>query len=143
MPTIERIISGDHQRVEDLLPLLDPSESPDKGQTLRMAEDDRTYIFIAYENEQAVGYALAYRFPYFYTEKSHAYLYDIEVTEQHRRKGIGRLLIQAVLDALKHDGCGELWLGTATDNVEGQALFGRTGAIKTGETFFDYTYRIG
>lgn len=142
MIEVLRIQQHNTALIAGLLPLLDPNEGPDEAQILRMTEDDRTYLFIAVENENPVGYSLAYRFPYFYGEKSHAYLYDIEVPEEHRRKGVGRKLIDSALAALKSDGCGEMWLGTATGNQEGQALFGRTGAIKTNETFFDYTYII-
>jgi ribosomal protein S18 acetylase RimI-like enzyme len=60
----------------------------------------------------------------------------------HRRKGAGRLLINTLLTHLKSDGVTELWLGTATDNVGGQALFSSTGGIKSEETFYDFTYEL-
>ena len=69
-----------------------------------------------------------------------AYLYDIEVLHTHRRIGAGRLLMETLLQRLKADKVRELWLGTATENVAGKALFGRTGGIKSGETFNDYIY---
>jgi ribosomal protein S18 acetylase RimI-like enzyme len=142
MTEVIRIQQHNRQHIAGLLQLLDQEQRPDAQHIAAMTEDNRTYLFIALENGEPAGYSLAYRFPYFYSAKTHAYLYDIEVAETHRRKGIGRRLIDAVLAALHADGCGEMWLGTATDNSEAQTLFGRTGAIKTGETFFDYTYSI-
>ena len=142
MMEVIRIQQHNRELIAGLIPLLDQHEQPNAQHIAHMTEDDRTYLFIALESGTPCGYALAYRFPYFYEVKTHAYLYDIEVSETHRRKGIGRRLIDATLAALKADGCGEMWLGTATDNSEAQALFGRTGAIKTGETFFDYTYTV-
>lgn len=71
-----------------------------------------------------------------------AYLYDIEVLESQRRKGLGRNLMNKVLSHLKSIGIIELWLGTATDNIAGQALFSSTGGIKSGETFNDFTYEL-
>ncbi|MEO7292162.1 MAG: GNAT family N-acetyltransferase, partial [Ginsengibacter sp.] len=62
--------------------------------------------------------------------------------ETHRRKGAGRLLMETLLAHLKNDNVSERWLGTATDNLEGQALFSATGGIKSAETFNDFTYEL-
>ncbi len=104
--------------------------------------DDRTYLLAALQDNKVIGYALAYKFPSLYESNYLAYLYDIEVLETHRRKGAGRLLIKTLLELLKADGVSELWLGTATDNTEGQALFNSTGGIKSGETFNDFIYEL-
>lgn len=104
--------------------------------------DERTYLFAALLDDSVVGFALAYRFPSLYATEHLAYLYDIEVLPVHRRKGIGRHLVEAVCAVLRNDGVKELWLGTDVDNVEGQGLFSATGAIKSDETFNDYTYYL-
>lgn len=104
--------------------------------------DDRTYILAAQMDNQVVGYALAYRFPSLYSDDYLAYLYDIEVLPQHRRKGVGRKLVESLLAELKKDDVDELWLGTASDNYAGHALFSKTGGIKSGETFNDYIYKL-
>ncbi|MBA3662558.1 MAG: GNAT family N-acetyltransferase [Gammaproteobacteria bacterium] len=96
----------------------------------QLLADDRSYLFAALLDKEVVGYALAYRFPSLYVSDYLAYLYDIEVLATYRRKGAGRLLMKTLLTHLKSDGVSELWLGTATDNVEGQALFTSTGGIK-------------
>ena len=108
----------------------------------KLLTDDRTYILAAIANEEAVGYVLCYRFPSLYSNDYLAYLYDIEVSVNHRRKGAGRLLIKTLLTHLKADDVSELWLGTATDNTAGQAFFSSTGAVKSGETFNDFSYQI-
>lgn len=104
--------------------------------------DNRSYLFAAVSENVVVGYALAYRFPSLYASEYLAYLYDIEVSQKHRRKGIGRLLVETVLEQLRKDNVKELWLGTGIDNQEGQALFSSTGAIKSQEVFNDYTYYL-
>jgi len=108
----------------------------------KVFDDDRSYLFAAIIDRKVVGYALAFRFPSLYAEGFLAYLYDIEVLEDQRRKGVGKLLINFMLTNLKTDGVKELWLGTATDNIEGQELFRSTGAEKSGETFNDFTYNL-
>jgi ribosomal protein S18 acetylase RimI-like enzyme len=105
--------------------------------------DERTYLFAAMSaGEEVIGYALAYCFPALYRPGGLAYLYDIEVAEAHRRKGAGRLLIEAALRHLKTDGVTELWLGTDTDNEAAQALYRATGAQRSEGAFYDFTYRL-
>jgi len=106
----------------------------------KLVEDDRSYFFIAYLNNLPIGYALAYKFPSLNFNGYLSYLYDIEVLESHRKKGIGRELITNVLASLKSDGVTEVWLGTATNNIPVQTLFQSTGAEKSEEVFHDYTY---
>src|SRR5690606_6745482 len=97
--------------------------------------DDRTSLFAVLTDTEVIGYTLAYKFPSLYSSNFLAYLYDIEIVEQHRKKGAGRLLMNKLLADLKKDNVDELFLGTATDNIAGQALFSSTGGIKSEETF--------
>lgn len=108
----------------------------------KLIDDDRTYLFAVLAEGIIVGYTLAYKFPSLYAPEFLAYLYDIEVAPGHRRKGGGRLLVDALLTVLKAEGVKEVWLGTAVDNIEGHHLFSATGAIKSDETFNDYTYYL-
>lgn len=126
--------------VENLIESIQSRPTEQRMQKLLM--DNSTYLFAALLDDHVIGYALAYKFPSLYVAGYLAYLYDIEVLESFRRKGAGRLLIETVLSQLKIEGVNELWLGTATDNVEAQALFGSTGGIKSGETFNDFTYLL-
>ena len=129
-----------------LVNLIDNSDKkgglPPTSYIEKFLDDDRTYLLAAIMDGAVIGYTLAYRFPSLYAVEFLGYLYDIEVTPVHRRKGVGRLLVETLICRMKSDGVKELWLGTAVDNEEGHALFRTTGAIKSGETFNDYTYYL-
>src|SRR4051794_6355713 len=115
---------------------------PSLSHLKNLLDDDRSYLYAAICDGVVSGYTLAYRFPSLYASEYLAYLYDMEVSPEFRRQGIGRSLLESVLEQLKADGVKEVWLGTAVDNVEGQHFFHSTGAIKSGETFNDYTYYL-
>lgn len=104
--------------------------------------DERSYLFLAVDDKQILGFCLAYRFPSIYYSGNMAYLYDIDVLEEFWQQGIGTALMAHVKAALAQDDVVELWLGTATDNAGGQALFSKTGAEKSDETFNDFTYDL-
>ena len=58
-------------------------------------------------------------------------LYDIVVTPGHRRNGVGRVLLAAILDFLKSRGAPRVVLSTAEHNDEAQRLFARAGFRRT------------
>lgn len=125
--------------IEDFLT---SEESPTIEHITNALQDDRTYLYVAKADQQIVAYCLIYKFPSIYSTHNMAYLYDIEVLKEFRQKGIGKELILKIKEQLTKDNVNELWLGTATDNISGQALFSKTGAEKSNETFSDYTYEL-
>ncbi len=144
---IIKVSKSDLDIINDILinhiDISDKKESlPSLTHLQTLLDDNRSYLFAAIKENFVVGYALAYRFPSLYTSGYLTYLYDIEVSINYRRKGIGKLLIETILEHLKPDNVSELWLGTGIDNTGGQALFRSTGAIKSEEVFNDYTYYL-
>ena len=58
-------------------------------------------------------------------------VYDIVVDPGHRQQGIGRMLLDATLDALKARGAPRAILSTADKNEAAQHLFDRAGFRRT------------
>ncbi|HKC80766.1 MAG TPA: GNAT family N-acetyltransferase [Gemmatimonadaceae bacterium] len=58
-------------------------------------------------------------------------VYDIVVDPGHRQQGIGRMLLEATLDALKVRGAPRAILSTADKNEAAQRLFERAGFRRT------------
>jgi ribosomal protein S18 acetylase RimI-like enzyme len=144
---IRKVKSSDHEVIHELLANhIDVEENESRPPTFshiqNLADDKRCYLFAAIHIDKVVGYALAYRFPSLYALGDMAYLYDIDVIPEFRCRGIGRQLTENLITALKSDDVRELWVGTGVENKGGQALFSSTGAVKTAETFNDYTYYL-
>lgn len=58
-------------------------------------------------------------------------MYDIVVDPDHRQQGVGRLLVDATLEALKSKGAPRVVLSTAEKNGAAQRLFDRAGFRRT------------
>jgi len=58
-------------------------------------------------------------------------LYDIVVDPAHRKHGVGRMLLDATLEALKGRGAPRVVLSTAERNASAQCLFDRAGFRRT------------
>ena len=58
-------------------------------------------------------------------------MYDIVVDPAYRKQGVGRLLVDATLEALKARGAPRVVLSTAEQNAAAQRLFDRAGFRRT------------
>jgi ribosomal protein S18 acetylase RimI-like enzyme len=58
-------------------------------------------------------------------------MYDIVVDPDHRQQGVGRMLVDATLEALKSKGVPRVVLSTAEKNAGAQRLFDRAGFRRT------------
>ena len=58
-------------------------------------------------------------------------VYDVVVDPNHRRGGVGRMLLQAALEFLKSHGAPRVVLSTATQNQAAQRLFESAGFRRT------------
>ncbi|MFE5830291.1 GNAT family N-acetyltransferase [Streptomyces sp. NPDC056488] len=59
-------------------------------------------------------------------------LYELSVDEDHRRRGTGRALTEALLAAARERGCRGAWVGVDTDNDPALATYRSAGAADEG-----------
>lgn len=58
---------------------------------------------------------------------SMAYLHELEVSEDRRRRGLGRQLMEAFMATAASLGASKMFLNTAADNVAARNLYERLG----------------
>jgi len=104
--------------------------------------DDRRHVmFLAIENETVVGMASAVE--YFHPDKpAQLWINEVGVAVTHRRRGIGRRLVQALIAEAERRGCVYVWLGTGTDNVAGKACFGSIPGVEEPQPFLLYEWEL-
>ncbi len=105
-------------------------------------DDDACYALLALASQGPVGLLGAYRLPGLSARGPLVYLYDIAVAPAHRDRGIGRALIEHLLDFCRRDGVRLVWAGTGLDNAAARALFERCGARRLGERYVEYEWRL-
>ena len=105
-------------------------------------DDDRCYLIVATDETDIVGILSAYRFPDVVSGGGLVYLYDIEVERRNRKSGIGRAMIQRLLDICKSDNVAFVWAGTDVSNKSARILFERTGAYPKGESYAEYEWSL-
>ena len=104
------------------------------GSFLRSQLDEpNIIILVAERDQQVVGYTYAglEGNDYMALRGPAGAIYDIIVDPAHRGQGIGRMLLDATIEALKARGAPRVVLSTADRNAAAQRLFDRAGFRRT------------
>lgn len=96
-------------------------------------ENPSAVVLAAERNGEVIGYSYAglEGRDYMALRGPAGALYDIVVDPAHRRKGIGRMLLEATLAALEVRGASQAVLSTAERNEPAQKLFTEAGFRRT------------
>jgi ribosomal protein S18 acetylase RimI-like enzyme len=96
-------------------------------------DDPNVIILVAERGGEVVGYTYAgvEGNDYMSLRGPAGVLYDIVVDPAHRKQGVGRILLDATVDALKARGVPRVVLSTAEQNAPAQRLFDRAGFRRT------------
>jgi ribosomal protein S18 acetylase RimI-like enzyme len=95
--------------------------------------DPNIVILVADQNGEVIGYTYSgvEGNDYMALRGPAGVLYDIIVDPAHRKRGVGRMLLDATLKALKSRGAPRVVLSTAEQNHAAQHLFDRAGFRRT------------
>jgi ribosomal protein S18 acetylase RimI-like enzyme len=99
----------------------------------KQLEDPDVAVLVADHNGDVIGYAYAAveGYDYMALRGPAGVLHDVIVDPEHRRRGVGRLLLDAALAYLKSRGAPRVVLSTAEQNEPAQRLFASVGFRRT------------
>jgi len=120
----------------------DVFDNPINAQQLRaFLDDERHILFVALDEDTVVGMASAVE--YFHPDKEpQLWINEVGVAPTHRRLGIGRRLVESMLDIAKERGCVFMWLGTDNDNKAAQRCFGSVPDGEEPQPFLLYEWDL-
>ena len=132
---IRRLGPGDESVIERLATQGPPKRARD------LLEDRRTIFVVAFDGDDPVGFALAYELVRRHGDPSKLFLYEVEVDEQHRRRGIGKALLAELGRIAREQGIRSGWVLTKRENQEATALYRSAGAVDPHEeTMWTFEY---
>ena len=101
--------------------------------------DPRHHIAVAIDDDIVVGIASALH--YLHPDKPNDFfINEVGVAPSHQRRGIGKRLLETLLDHARSLNCNEAWVATEEENTIAQKLYASLGA--TGERAVFYTYKL-
>lgn len=107
--------------------------------TSAFLSDARHHLIVALDGELVVG--IASGVDYVHPDKApQLWINELGVAPSHRRRGIGRRLLDALLAHGRALGCTEAWLGTEHDNDAARRLYEAAGSAA--EPFVLYAFPL-
>jgi GNAT superfamily N-acetyltransferase len=92
-----------------------------------LQEHPTTIVFLAYDENTAVGIAICFRGFSTFAAKPLINIHDLAVLPEHRGRGIGRELLTAVEAKARELGCCKLTLETQENNHRARQIYAKFG----------------
>ena len=93
----------------------------------RLLADDRFIALAAYRDGMLAGALAAYELVKFEADRSEIYIYDLAVSEPHRRRGIATALINALRQLARDRGCWVIFVQADPPDEAAVALYDGLG----------------
>ena len=93
--------------------------------------DPRHRLVVAMDDRLVVGFVSAVIYVHPDKPAPELWINEIGVSPNHQRQGIGKALMQAVLDEAKRSGCAEAWVLTDRSNLPAMSMYKSAGGEET------------
>lgn len=108
-------------------------------QAAAFLDDPRHQLVVAVSDGVVVGMVSAVE--YFHPDKPPAlWINEVGVAPTHHRRGIGRRLMERMLEVARERGWDPVWVGTEIDNVAARGLYEATGAKVVCDRYVEYEW---
>lgn len=114
---------------------------PSAEYTAEMLSRNDFHVIVAIKDQKLIGGLTAYEMKMFKGETTEMFLYEIEVAESFRRKGVAKALIGFLKQICVEKGIVEMFVGTSKDNQAARNLYSATGGKADEDSvWFNYLF---
>ena len=99
-------------------------------------------LVVALDHDVVVGFVSAVIYLHPDKPAPELWINEVGVAPTHQRQGIGKRLMQTVLEEAKRSGCTEAWVLTERDNLPAMAMYTSTGGIETPPDSVMFTFKL-
>ena len=129
MTIVTRVLGpGDERVLQNKAP--DVFDKPiDSRLAAEFLRDKRHHLAVALDRDVVVGFASGVT--YIHPDKPlELWINEVGVASSHRKQGIGKLVIRAILEVGRAAGCREAWVLTDRSNAAATQLYKSTGGTE-------------
>ena len=110
---IRRLGAGDEDVVREL-----SDGEPQTG----LLDDERTFFLVAFEDESPIGFVLAHELPRRHRAERHLFVYEIDVRDDRRRRGVATALMDELSRFARERGIEDGFVLTNASNAPAMAF---------------------
>lgn len=138
MIEIRRLGPGD----EDVVRALAEDDAPD---ATRLLADDRTFYVAALDDALPVGFVFAHELLRRHGDSTMLLVYDVEVAEEYRRRGVGTRLMRELEAIARERAISTGFVLTNAANDAAMAFYESLGGTRPNDddVMWDFDYRAG
>ena len=104
--------------------------------------DPRHRLVVALDDDIVVGFVSAVIYVHPDKPTPEMWVNEIGVAPTHQRQGIGKALMQAIVEEAKRSGCSEAWVLTERANFPAMAMYKSTGGEATLPDPVMFTFKL-
>ena len=108
-----------------------------------LLQDSRTIFLVAFDDDAPVGFVLGYALPRRHGLNVTLCVYEIEVDEAYRRRGIGGRLLGELEGIARQRGIEEGFVLTDHENAAAMRLYESVGGTRNDVVEWDFDYTDG
>jgi aminoglycoside 3-N-acetyltransferase I len=131
---IRLLASGEESVVRELATYEGP------GDPEALLADPRTWLLVAFDGDRAVGFVLAHELPRRHGDRAELFVYEVDVAETHRRRGIASALLERLAELAQERGIRTGFVLTEPDNGPANALYRAAGATERVSVEWTFSY---
>jgi ribosomal protein S18 acetylase RimI-like enzyme len=105
-----------------------------------LLHDPRTLFLVAFDGETPAGFVLAYALPRRHGLEVTLCVYEVDVAEGYRRRGIGRRLLGELEAVARERGIEEGFVLTEAGNAAAMRLYESAGGVRSDVVEWDFDY---
>jgi aminoglycoside 6'-N-acetyltransferase I len=114
----------------------------DAGRASEFLADPRHHLAVAIEDGWVVGFVSAVHYVHPDKPRPELWINEIGVAGTHQRRGLGKLLMQAVLAVARELGCAEAWVMTDRANTAAMRLYAAAGSTEPPTDHVMFTFKL-
>ena len=111
--------------------------------TASFLSDSRHQLAVAVDEGIVVGFASAVLYEHPDKPRPELWINEVGVAATHQVRGIGRRLLEALLDAARHADCREAWVLTDRSNAAAMRLYASVGGQEAPGDHVMFNFAIG
>lgn len=102
--------------------------------------DTKNYLLVAFRKNVPCGFLYAYLLYALNSIQPKMFLYSIDVFDNHKRTGVGSLLLHHLKRITMAKGCSEIFVLTNRSNISAMKFFDETGAVRENKDDVMFVY---
>jgi GNAT superfamily N-acetyltransferase len=110
--------------------------------TKEFLSDSRHHMVVAVENGVVVGFASAVHYVHPDKPSPELWVNEVGIATSHRKRGLGKAIIQSLLDLARKLGCVEAWVLTDRMNTAAMRLYSSSGGVEARNDQVMFTFRL-